>query len=65
MIPGITDSKKVTNEEQRQILYSHIISSSNVRYSIAIVDNTMIDTFPKYFSKTPNVSRVRFSVVKQ
>ena len=48
-ISGITDSKKITNEVEREELYSKIISSSssnnntNVRYSIAIVDNHMID----------------------
>ena len=47
-ISGITDSKKITNEVEREELYSKIISSSsnnntNVRYSIAIVDNQMID----------------------
>ena len=55
-ISGITDSKKITNEMEREELYSKIISSSssssssnnnnnnnNVRYSIAIVDNHMID----------------------
>jgi ribonuclease HII len=42
-IPGVTDSKKITKEEDREVLYEKIISSPNVSWSVAIVDAKRID----------------------
>jgi len=42
-IPGIKDSKKITSEDERDILYEKIISSKNVRWAVAVVDAKRID----------------------
>jgi ribonuclease HII len=42
-IPGITDSKKLTKEEDREVLYEKIVSSPNARWAIAISDAKRID----------------------
>ncbi|GMI61973.1 hypothetical protein ScalyP_jg8228 [Parmales sp. scaly parma] len=42
-IPGITDSKKITDEDERERLYELIISSPGVRFAAAIVDAPKID----------------------
>ena len=47
MIPvdleGITDSKKITKEAQREALYEEIIASAQVRWGIAVLDAPFID----------------------
>lgn len=42
-IPGITDSKKLTKEQDREKLYELIASSPNAIYAIAVVDAKRID----------------------
>ena len=42
-IPGITDSKKITDEEERERLYELIIKAKGVRWAAAIVDAQKID----------------------
>ena len=42
-IPGIVDSKKITNEDERERLYEQIVSSPGVRWAVAVVDATTID----------------------
>eukprot|EP00546_Thalassionema_frauenfeldii_P007836 CAMPEP_0178926646 /NCGR_PEP_ID=MMETSP0786-20121207/18670_1 /TAXON_ID=186022 /ORGANISM="Thalassionema frauenfeldii, Strain CCMP 1798" /LENGTH=411 /DNA_ID=CAMNT_0020601835 /DNA_START=261 /DNA_END=1496 /DNA_ORIENTATION=+ len=42
-IHGITDSKKLTSEEKREVLYNKIISSPSVRWSVAVGDAKRID----------------------
>lgn len=42
-IPGIIDSKKLTHEADREVLYERIVSSPNVRWAVAIVDAGRID----------------------
>lgn len=42
-INGITDSKKLTNEEDREMLYEKIIRSPNARWAVAISDAKRID----------------------
>jgi ribonuclease HII len=42
-IPGITDSKKLTKEEDREALYEKIVSSPNARWAVAIADAKRID----------------------
>ncbi len=42
-IVGVTDSKKLTKEEDREILYEKITSSPDARWSVAVVDAKRID----------------------
>lgn len=46
-IQGITDSKKLTKESDREYLYNQIMNSSNsnnnIKYAIAVVDSQTID----------------------
>jgi len=42
-IVGVTDSKKITKEEDRELLYKKIVSSPYARWSVAIVDAKRID----------------------
>jgi len=42
-IAGITDSKKLTKEETRESLYEKVISSPDVRWSVAVGDAKRID----------------------
>ena len=42
-IPGITDSKKITNEEERERLYEEIVAAPGVRWAAAVVDAQRID----------------------
>jgi ribonuclease HII len=42
-IDGITDSKKITKEQDREDLYEAITSSPNVRWAVAVMDAPFID----------------------
>ena len=42
-IPGIVDSKKITNEDERERLYEELLSSPGIRYAVAIVSPRRID----------------------
>ena len=42
-IAGIVDSKKITSEATREVLYEQIVASSQVKWAMAIVDATTID----------------------
>ena len=42
-IPGITDSKKITKEEERERLYEEIVAAPGVRWAAAVVDAPRID----------------------
>jgi ribonuclease HII len=42
-IDGITDSKKITNEDAREALYEKIVSSPGVSWAVAVVDAAAID----------------------
>jgi len=42
-IAGITDSKKITKESDREALYELILSTPNLRYAIAVIDHKRID----------------------
>jgi len=42
-IDGITDSKKITKEEDREDLYKAITESPNVRWAVAVMDAPFID----------------------
>lgn len=42
-IEGITDSKKITKESQRDVLYDRILQSPNIRWAVAVMDATKID----------------------
>jgi ribonuclease HII len=42
-IPGITDSKKITKEEDRERLYEEIVAAPGVRWAAAVVDAQRID----------------------
>mmetsp|Transcript_4050 Transcript_4050/g.4516 ORF Transcript_4050/g.4516 Transcript_4050/m.4516 type:complete len:352 (-) Transcript_4050:75-1130(-) len=42
-IDGITDSKKITQEDDREHLYKAIIESSDVRWAVAVMDAPFID----------------------
>ena len=42
-ISGITDSKKITCEDERERLYEEIIASPNVSWAVAVVDAICID----------------------
>ena len=42
-IDGITDSKKITKEKDREDLYKAIVESPNVRWAVAIMDAPFID----------------------
>jgi len=42
-IKGVTDSKKITSEDKRNILYEAILSTPGLRYAIAVIDNKRID----------------------
>lgn len=42
-IDGITDSKKITKEEDRENLYKAITESPNVRWAVAVMDAPFID----------------------
>lgn len=42
-IPGITDSKKITKEEERERLYEEIVAAPGVRWAAAVVDAQRID----------------------
>jgi ribonuclease HII len=43
MIPGIIDSKKISNEDTRDGLYETIVNSPSVVWAVAVVDAAMID----------------------
>ena len=42
-INGITDSKKITKEDDREDLYNAIVNSSDVRWAVAVMDAPFID----------------------
>jgi ribonuclease HII len=42
-ISGIVDSKKITKEEEREILYEQIVASENVCWAVAVVNAQRID----------------------
>ncbi len=42
-IAGITDSKQITKEEQREILFDKILQSPNLRWAVAVMDAVKID----------------------
>jgi ribonuclease HII len=42
-LPGVVDSKKITDEAKREELYESIVASTNVRWAVAIVDASTID----------------------
>ena len=42
-IPGIVDSKLITNEQQREQLYDLIVHSPNATWAVAVVDAPRID----------------------
>ena len=42
-IDGITDSKKITKEQDREDLYKAITESANVRWAVAVMDAPFID----------------------
>ncbi|KAL7451304.1 hypothetical protein ACHAWC_003130 [Mediolabrus comicus] len=42
-ISGIIDSKKITNEEERERLYEELIASSNIKYAVAVISAQRID----------------------
>ena len=42
-IDGITDSKKITKEQDREDLYEAITESANVRWAVAVMDAPFID----------------------
>lgn len=42
-ITGVTDSKKITSEEAREVLYDNITNSPGVRWAAAIIDAPTID----------------------
>ena len=42
-ISGITDSKKITCEDERERLYEEIVASPNVSWAVAVVDAQCID----------------------
>lgn len=42
-LPGIGDSKKITNEGRRKELYHEIIKSTGVKWAVAVVDAGRID----------------------
>ena len=42
-IPGITDSKKITKEEERERLYEEIVAAPGVRWAAAVIDAQRID----------------------
>jgi len=42
-ISGITDSKKITKESERERLYEEIIASPGIRYAVAVVSAQRID----------------------
>ncbi len=42
-ISGIIDSKKITNEVERERLYEELIASSNIKYAVAVISAQRID----------------------
>lgn len=42
-ISGIIDSKKITNEEERERLYEELIASPNIKYAVAVISAQRID----------------------
>ena len=42
-IDGITDSKKITKEQDREDLYKLIVNSPNVKWAVAVMDAAFID----------------------
>jgi ribonuclease HII len=42
-IAGITDSKQITKEEQREELYERILQSPNIQWAVAVMDAGKID----------------------
>ncbi|GAX09356.1 ribonuclease HII [Fistulifera solaris] len=42
-IAGITDSKQITKEEQREELFERILQSPNLRWAVAVIDAVRID----------------------
>jgi len=42
-LDGITDSKKLTREDQREALYEQIVNSDNVRWAVAVMDAPFVD----------------------
>jgi len=44
-IDGITDSKKINEESEREKLYEIIINTKEIKYSVSILDHTIIDEY--------------------
>jgi len=43
VIEGVTDSKKITKEDQRQELYDQLVACPSIHFAVAIVDAACID----------------------
>jgi len=44
-IDGITDSKKINEEEEREKLYEVIMATPSIKYSVAVLNHEMIDEY--------------------
>lgn len=44
-IDGITDSKKINEEEEREKLYEIIMATPSIKYSVAVLDHEAIDEY--------------------
>merc|ERR1719229_250842 len=44
-IPGITDSKKINEEEEREKLYEIIIANKKIKWEVVALDHEQIDEF--------------------
>ena len=42
-IPGVVDSKKLTKEDDREVMYEEIVSTPNIRWAVSIIDAARID----------------------
>lgn len=44
-IAGITDSKKINEEEEREKLYAEIMATPSIKYSVTVLDHQVIDEY--------------------
>ena len=42
-VPGIVDSKQISDEEERERLYEALVNTAGVRWAAAVVDNKRVD----------------------
>ena len=42
-LAGIVDSKKITKEEEREVLYEQLVAMKDIQWAVSVIDATRID----------------------